>query len=169
MPTLFILFSMRFCFYTEDHEPVHVHVIAHGIEAKFNLDPEITLVSNNGLTTREIRLAKELIEENEEVIRERWKAIFYPDKKDNLHRKEEPMTTYEVWLDNENIYVRNEAGEVASKPIGRYQRLLQATEEQRKAFELSSCGIHWYALDIDLEFESFFHPQKYTLLACCET
>ena len=46
MPTLFILFGMRFCFYTEDHEPIHVHVIAHGIEAKFNLDPEVTLVYN---------------------------------------------------------------------------------------------------------------------------
>ncbi|MBR2358923.1 MAG: DUF4160 domain-containing protein [Bacteroidaceae bacterium] len=83
MPTLFILFGMRFCFYTEDHEPIHVHVIAYGIEAKFKLDPEITLVSNNGLTTREIRLAKELIAENEEVIRERWNAIFYPNKQNN--------------------------------------------------------------------------------------
>ena len=63
MPTIFILFGMRFCFYTEDHEPVHVHVIAHGIEAKFNLDPEITLVYNKGLTTCEVRLAKELIAE----------------------------------------------------------------------------------------------------------
>ena len=80
---MYPLFGMRFCFYTEAHEPVHVHVIAHGIEAKFNLDPEITLVSNNGLTTREIRLAKELIAENEEVIRERWQAIFYPEKKNN--------------------------------------------------------------------------------------
>ena len=79
MPTLFILFGMRFCFYTEDHEPIHVHVIAHGIEAKFNLDPEVTLVYNKGLTSREVRLAKELIEENEEIIRERWKAIFYPE------------------------------------------------------------------------------------------
>ena len=38
----------------------------HGIEAKFNLDPEVTLVYNKGLTSREVRLAKELIEENEE-------------------------------------------------------------------------------------------------------
>ena len=81
MPTIFILFGMRFCFYTEDHEPVHVHVIAHGIEAKFNLDPEISLVYNKGLTTREVRLAKELIAENEVIIRERWKEIFYPDNK----------------------------------------------------------------------------------------
>lgn len=77
MPTLFIFFGLRFCFYTEDHEPIHVHVIAHGIEAKFNIDPEIELIYNKGLTPRELRLARKVIQENKEIIRERWKAIFY--------------------------------------------------------------------------------------------
>ena len=44
-----------------------------------DIEPEVTLVYNKGLTSREVRLAKELIEENEEIIRERWKAIFYPE------------------------------------------------------------------------------------------
>ena len=74
-------FGLRFCFYTEDHEPVHVHVIAHGIEAKFNIDPEVTLVYNKGLTIREVKLAKQIIEENEEVIRKRWKEVFYQNRK----------------------------------------------------------------------------------------
>ena len=56
-------------------------IISFNIEAKFNLDPEITLVYNKGLTACEVRLAKELIAENEEIIRERWKDIFYPEKK----------------------------------------------------------------------------------------
>ena len=76
IPTLFIFFGLRFCFYTEDHEPIHVHVIAHGIEAKFNIEPNIELIYNKGLTPREVRLAKEIIEENKEIIRERWKAVF---------------------------------------------------------------------------------------------
>lgn len=72
---------------------------------------------------------------------------------------------YKVWLDSENIYVQNEVGEVASKPIARYKRLLNATPEQREKFELSSCGVHWFDLDIDLAFDSFFNPDKYNLLA----
>ncbi|MBR2358924.1 MAG: DUF2442 domain-containing protein [Bacteroidaceae bacterium] len=76
------------------------------------------------------------------------------------------MKNYEVWMDQEYIYVRNSAGVTATKPISRYQRLLDATEEQRNNFELSACGIHWYELDVDLEFDSFFNPQKYTLVAC---
>ena len=87
-------------------------------------------------------------------------------KEEQLIRKEASMANYEVWLDKENIYVRNSEGQTASKPISRFKRLMQAIEEQRNAFELSSCGIHWYDLDVDLEFESFFHPQKLPLLAC---
>ena len=75
------------------------------------------------------------------------------------------MEHYEVWLDNINIYVRNAQGDVASKPIARYERLHKASDEQRNAFELSSCGVHWFDLDIDLAFDSFFHPEKYNLLA----
>ena len=59
------------------------------------------------------------------------------------------MEHYEVWLDKNYIYVRNEQGDVASKPIARYERLHKASDEQRNAFELSSCGVHWYDLDID--------------------
>ena len=65
-------------------------------------------------------------------------------KEEQLIRKEASMANYEVWLDKENIYVRNSEGQTASKPISRFKRLMQAIEEQRNAFELSSCGIHWY-------------------------
>ena len=80
-------------------------------------------------------------------------------------RKEDFMEHYEVWLDKINIYVRNAQGDVASKPIARYERLHKASDEQRNAYELSSCGVHWFDLDIDLAFDSFFHPEKYNLLA----
>ena len=47
------------------------------------------------------------------------------------------MEHFEVWLDMDYIYVRNAQGNVASKPIARYERLHKASEEQRKDFELS--------------------------------
>ena len=39
MPTLFVIFGFRFLFYSDDHEPIHVHVIKDGHEAKYNIDP----------------------------------------------------------------------------------------------------------------------------------
>ncbi|WP_437126780.1 DUF4160 domain-containing protein [Paraprevotella xylaniphila] len=32
MPTLFVIFGFRFLFYSDDHEPIHVHVIKDGLK-----------------------------------------------------------------------------------------------------------------------------------------
>ena len=36
-----------------------------------------------------------------------------------------------------------------------YKRLRAASEEQRNDYEIDDEGIHWYALDEDISFESF--------------
>jgi len=37
MPTLFIVFGFRFMFCSNDYEPIHVHVIKGGSEARFQV------------------------------------------------------------------------------------------------------------------------------------
>ena len=66
MPLLFTFFGLRFMFYSNDHEPIHVHVVKGKIKenAKFNMMPEITLVENKGLQSNEIKMAEMVIEEN---------------------------------------------------------------------------------------------------------
>lgn len=76
MPTLFIVFGFRFLFYSNDHEPIHVHVIKGNAEARFQVQPEVTLLDNKGLKSAELKLAESLVEENKEMIIERWKAFF---------------------------------------------------------------------------------------------
>ena len=76
MPTLFIVFGFRFMFYSNDHEPIHVHVIKGNAEARFQVQPDIVLLDNNGLKPAELKLAESLVEENKEMIIERWKAFF---------------------------------------------------------------------------------------------
>ena len=75
-PTLFFYLGLRFFFYSNDHEPIHVHVSSGDAEAKFRIEPEIVLIENNGLKSREIRQSIMAIEENKEVIIERWKEFF---------------------------------------------------------------------------------------------
>ena len=75
MPTLFYLFGFRFMFYSNDHEPIHVHVIKDEHEAKFRVDP-VQLIENNGLKSSELRLAESVIEENKEIIINRWNEYF---------------------------------------------------------------------------------------------
>jgi hypothetical protein len=75
MPTLFYYLGLRFLFYSNDHEPIHIHVRSSDGEAKFKVDP-ILLVENKGLRSRDLKIAEMAIEENREIIIERWKDYF---------------------------------------------------------------------------------------------
>ena len=55
--------------------PIHVHVSNGDGEARFSLGP-IALIENHGLKSRELKYAEAAIEENREVIRERWNEYF---------------------------------------------------------------------------------------------
>ncbi|MBR3493725.1 MAG: DUF4160 domain-containing protein [Bacteroidales bacterium] len=48
MPTLLITFGMRFFFYLDEHQPIHVHVDCNGKKAKIALDQRLTLYSTTG-------------------------------------------------------------------------------------------------------------------------
>ena len=79
MPTIFYYLGLQFLFYSNDHEPIHVHVQNGDGEAKFQVNP-ILLIENKGLKNRDLRIAEMAIEENREIIIERWNE-FFKDKK----------------------------------------------------------------------------------------
>lgn len=74
MPTLFVIFGFRFLFYSDDHEPIHVHVIKDGHEAKCNIEP-LEQICNYGFKKHEIALIESVIIENTEIIKERWQSF----------------------------------------------------------------------------------------------
>lgn len=76
MPTLLILFGLRFYFYTRDHEPIHVHVKSSDGIAKFEIENEVILVENKGVKAKDIKLAESILEENKENFREEWRKTF---------------------------------------------------------------------------------------------
>ena len=80
MPTIFAFFGLRFMFYSNDHEPIHVHVVRGKGEIKekavYQVIPEIKLLKNDGLSKHELRLAEAIIEENSAIIQENWNNFF---------------------------------------------------------------------------------------------
>ena len=76
MPTVFIVFGFCFRFYSNDHEPIHIHVTKDGHEAKFNLQPMVGLVFNRGFKKHELTIITGIIEENAEILVERWNEFF---------------------------------------------------------------------------------------------
>jgi len=67
-------------FYSNDHEPVHVHVVKGKGKVKeyaiYQVIPETVLVENHGLKPNELKLAEMVIEENREIIVENWNRFF---------------------------------------------------------------------------------------------
>jgi len=72
MPTFFNAFGLRFFIYSEEHQPIHIHVQKGRAKAKFIVVPSVEIIENKGLKSQELSLAKSLIEENQKLIIERW-------------------------------------------------------------------------------------------------
>ena len=75
MPTIFRAFGLRFFFYSNEHEPIHVHVRNADGEAKFDVE-EIKCVVNRGMKSKDLKLAESLIEENRDIIISAWYKHF---------------------------------------------------------------------------------------------
>ncbi|MBP5172942.1 MAG: DUF2442 domain-containing protein [Bacteroidales bacterium] len=61
-----------------------------------------------------------------------------------------------VWVDTERVYAKTKDGLVASYLFADWERLRNATQEQREDFYLTYYGIHWPQIDEDLSFEGMF-------------
>lgn len=75
MPTLFIVFGLRFFFYSNEHEPIHVHIRNADGEAKFDVE-SMQWIDNKGLKNKDLRLSEALIEENRNLIVKSWYDYF---------------------------------------------------------------------------------------------
>ena len=76
MPTVFAKDGFRFFFYSNDHEPLHVHVRRGAGEAVFLVGDEITLRESVGLKTRELSAAEEMAEAHKSLIIRKWHEHF---------------------------------------------------------------------------------------------
>jgi hypothetical protein len=80
MPTVFTFFGLRFAFFSNDHTPVHIHVIKGKGKmvdfAIYQIVPKIKLLKNSGLKSTELKLAELVIEENIDVIIDSWNRFF---------------------------------------------------------------------------------------------
>lgn len=73
MPTLFELFGIRFYFYSDEHLPIHVHIVNGDGRAKVVLEPGIEVVSNIGIKPKDIKKALVVIETYRDEIINAWR------------------------------------------------------------------------------------------------
>ena len=65
------------------------------------------------------------------------------------------MKAKRVGFEGERIYIETDDGRTLWQSILYYQRLKNATDEQRNDYELGHFGIHWEEIDEDISYESF--------------
>ena len=73
MPTLFTIFGLRFYFYSDEHLPIHVHIENGDGKAKINVEPNIEIVSNNGIKPKDLKKDLTIIEIYRDDIIQEWK------------------------------------------------------------------------------------------------
>ena len=79
MPLVFREAGFRFHFYSFEgspREPMHVHVVRPGGEAKLWLFPEVRPAYNRRLTPRELRVIQEIAVRRRQEIADAWNAHF---------------------------------------------------------------------------------------------
>ena len=72
MPTILVIFGLRFYFFANEHLPIHVHLENADGLAKITLEPEIKLVENNGIKPKDIKRAMSIVEQYREEFIEKW-------------------------------------------------------------------------------------------------
>lgn len=75
MPTILVIFGLRFYFFANEHLPIHVHLENADALAKIALEPEIKLVENNGIKSKDIKRAMSIVEQYREEFIEKWKEF----------------------------------------------------------------------------------------------
>ncbi len=75
-PTIFKKGSYRFHFFSKEENRIHVHVISPNGEAKFWLEPIISLANYSGLSDKQLNFLQKTIERHKNEIVKKWQEHF---------------------------------------------------------------------------------------------
>ncbi|HAH06682.1 MAG TPA: hypothetical protein DCM05_09185 [Elusimicrobia bacterium] len=75
-PTVFRYRKYRFYFFSREETRVHVHVTCPDGEAKFWIEPGISLAQNYGLSQRQVKTLMRVVEEHKDEITSAWREHF---------------------------------------------------------------------------------------------
>ncbi len=75
-PTIFRERGYRFYFLSNEENRIHIHVTCEDGEAKFWLEPIISLAVSQGLNPRKLKEIQNIVEEHRDEIIKAWQKHF---------------------------------------------------------------------------------------------
>jgi hypothetical protein len=79
MPVVFRHKGFRFYFFSNEgnpREPVHIHVMKDGIDAKFWLWPDVVVAYNDGFGAKALRELIEIVSHRRQFLTSAWNEFF---------------------------------------------------------------------------------------------
>jgi hypothetical protein len=75
-PSVFREKGYRFYFLSNEEKRIHIHVTCEGGEAKFWLEPIVSLAASHGLNPRTLAEIQRIVEAHEHDILQAWQGHF---------------------------------------------------------------------------------------------
>lgn len=75
-PTVFYDGKYRFFFFSREETRIHIHVSAPEGEAKFWIEPIVSLADNCGFSIKSLNKLQKIVEEHKNEIKRSWKKHF---------------------------------------------------------------------------------------------
>jgi hypothetical protein len=75
-PSIFREKGYRFYFLSREEERIHIHVTCEDGEAKFWVEPIVSLATSHGLNPRRLNEINKIVEEHNDEITEAWQRHF---------------------------------------------------------------------------------------------
>jgi hypothetical protein len=75
-PTIFRIGRYRFYFFSREEERIHVHIVSPEGEAKFWIEPIVSLANYTGFSKRQLAQLQKLVEKHRNEIVKAWKKHF---------------------------------------------------------------------------------------------
>ncbi|MBQ4230571.1 MAG: DUF4160 domain-containing protein [Salinivirgaceae bacterium] len=80
MPEIFRFYGFIFYFFSNEHDPIHVHVRGKNGNAKFNLcEGKFVLQSSDGIKMGDLKKIDKVIRDNTQIIIQHWHKYFDED------------------------------------------------------------------------------------------
>lgn len=75
-PTVFTEGNYRFHFFSKEENRIHIHVASPDGEAKFWLEPTVSLVNYSGFSEKQLNFLQKTVERHKNEIIKKWKTHF---------------------------------------------------------------------------------------------
>jgi hypothetical protein len=75
-PIVFEDGPFRFLFFSNEENRIHVHILSSDGEAKFWIEPIVSLAKSTGFSAKQLTKIHTLVEEHKDEIKHSWKKHF---------------------------------------------------------------------------------------------